>query len=149
MTLYILYCEQAATPHRAKSASPFRILAVVTAQIRKQSQDGNIKPDDCNQQPKRPIPLHILGCGAGICRLLDELEVDDQIQRSNHHHGEAEANVEPPFDQPVDHVLERLLAELDQVDVVAPEKRKPPLQKDIEVVDKRNPTAARFGLPGR
>ena len=96
VTLYILYCEQAATPHRAKSASPFRILAVVTAQIRKQSQDGNIKPDDCNQQPKRPIPLHILGCGAGICRLLDELEVDDQIQRSNHHHGEAEHDADRP-----------------------------------------------------
>src|SRR5580704_4034276 len=61
------------------------------AQFGEQPDYLQVKPDQRHHQAEGRVPLHILGCAAARA-LLDEIEIQDQIQRCDHDYEQTEEN---------------------------------------------------------
>ena len=68
----------------ARSRSRWRD-SVARLQLRQQAQDLEVQPDQRHQQAERGVPLHVLR-RALLDAVLDEVEVEHQVQRRDHHH---------------------------------------------------------------
>ena len=57
------------------------------------AEDLKVQPDQRDHQAERAVPLHVLG---GLRRggLLDEVEVEQQVERREADHEQAEADAE-------------------------------------------------------
>src|SRR5437879_8647427 len=53
------------------------------ARLGQQPEDLQVQPDQCDHQAEGTVPLHVLGRPTGYAG-LDEIEVEDQIQRRDH-----------------------------------------------------------------
>src|SRR3990167_6423651 len=68
-------------------------LSAAAAQLRQQPDDLQVKPDQRDQQAKGRVPFHELR-KAVPRSLLDEIKIQHQIQRRNHHDKQADADAE-------------------------------------------------------
>src|SRR5580704_11667142 len=61
------------------------------AQFTEQAKNFEIQPDERDHQAERAVPLHVLRRSAGYA-CLDHIEIENQIERRNDDHEEAEAD---------------------------------------------------------
>ena len=60
-------------------------------QLRQQAQDFQVQPDQRDHQAECAVPFHVLG-RLGCRGLLDEVEVQQQVERRQADHEQAEAD---------------------------------------------------------
>jgi hypothetical protein len=63
-------------------------------QLRQQAQDFQVQPHQGDDQAEARVPLHVLR-RALFDALLDEVEVEHEVQRGDHHHEGADADRQP------------------------------------------------------
>src|SRR6266705_6157797 len=67
--------------------------ALPPPQLRQEPQDLEIQPHERHHQRERGVPLGHLG-GACLDAALDEVEIDDEVERRHGHHEEAEQDAD-------------------------------------------------------
>src|SRR5829696_231473 len=80
--------ECLASPWASRHSGPAAAL-----ELGEQTQNFQVQPDECHEQPERPVPLHIPG-RAALHAALDEVEVEHQVEGRDHHDDETDADRE-------------------------------------------------------
>src|SRR6187399_3720891 len=76
------------------------------AQLAEQPKDFEVQPDERDGEREGAVPLHVLR-RAAIHTLLDDVEVQDQVQRGDDHHEAAEQDAKrAPFMDEADGLAE-------------------------------------------
>ena len=69
----------------------FMVTELPTAKLGKQTQYFDVEPDERDKEPKRAVPLHVLGLAAGYA-IFDELEIHDQSEGGEADNEDTEAD---------------------------------------------------------
>jgi hypothetical protein len=78
-----------------KRAGADRRVTSARAQLRQEPQELEVEPDQRHQQAEGGVPLHVAG-RAALGAALDEVEVEDEVQRRHGHDDQADQDPDRP-----------------------------------------------------
>src|SRR5687768_4810679 len=84
----------AGAPPRAGLLFVLSEVGLAAAQLREQTQDLEVEPDQRDQQAERPVPLHVLR-RARRGAVFDEVEIEHQVEGGDDDDDDADADAEP------------------------------------------------------